>query len=217
MSSKPKMRFMPDPITPSSRLWKHRMLLPKGKSIYWSYKTFGKAVETDYNAGCNDVSKRRVQDVMKIALGYSQRIDPLSYKKPFVEKSNLQFRHDGVIHRKPTRPKKNKVYEIFMDNSIEYRYFHCRTGKDFYVVKYRKAGDFSLAFDGGHVVNEEIDDLKRFCKVFGMDFGELDVLVHMGKLYVIDVNNMPGNGQLFNKISDGDLARELYIEQIKSL
>lgn len=216
------MEFKPDNLRPKSRLWMFRKHLKSDKSIYWSYKPWGgPKIETDYNAGCYDITKRKVQRVMEEALGYTQRVDPTKYEGVFISKGNLQCTHDAVVYDKPIKPKDvdpRKVYSKKFDNSVEIRYFYCRTGEDFYILKGRELDDFSMSFNTAYIYNKTLPGVDKFCKAFGLDFGELDILFGPDdRLYVIDVNNIAGRGGLINRCNDPKLFKRLYINQVKTL
>lgn len=213
-------RFVPEPIRPVSRLYAYKKHLRAGIRIYWNYSVRGDRIPVDYNSGCYDVSKARVHRVMKDALGYNQEVDPETADIPFISKSNYQCTHDGIVHTENCAANPDRVYARYLDNSIEGRYFYCRDGLDFMILKKRERGDFSMDFISGHLEVGPIARVRQFCAAFGLDFGELDILWdEFGRPYVIDVNNVAGNGRLFEKLSKADrqAAKELYIRQIKTL
>ncbi len=216
------MIFAPQPLTPACRLWQFKEHLPENKSMYWLYDTYGHELNTDYNKGCYDVSKSRVHKIHEKALGYSVKIDPLSYGHPFLEKPERQCMHHLFkIHTEPCEPKEGFVYERLLENTFEIRYFFCRTGTDFKLLKTRNENDFShYTIMGIDRDKTRSDFVLKFADLFGLDFAELDIL-HDGKTpYITDVNNVAGMGMTRDKFKHPetyDRLNELYIEQIKTL
>ncbi|HRY32089.1 MAG TPA: hypothetical protein P5531_03880 [Bacteroidales bacterium] len=217
------MIFTPQNLNPGCRLWQYREHIPEGdKTIYWNYDTLGPRIQTDYNAGCFDVSKRRVHDIHLSALGYTAEVDPMTTAFPFVEKSDGQGKHDLFkVRRKNTTPIPGMVYERLFDNTFEWRYFYCRTGFDFYLQKLRPKGDpqgykvLELC-----IVNDRPDYIRVFADAFGVDFCEFDILFQMGRPYIIDVNNVAGarmNRSFFCELGDWGNFGACYILQIESL
>jgi len=215
--------FKPHGLRPQSRIYGYCQHLETEKTIYWCYDTIGEKIKTDYNCGCYDVSKTRVHEIHQKALGYSHKVNPMTCEIPYLEKDERQGRHKCKILTKNQEPEEGKVYEILMDNSREIRYMRCRTGEDYAFDKVRIANDFSMSYITAKVVkNRDLNAdalmaARAFSAEFGLDFGEMDILFHNGLPYIVDVNNVAGAGRLFARCDFPKLARELYIEQIKSL
>jgi len=214
------MKFVPEELNRNCRLYKYRDLLPPDKSIYWCYDSIGPPIETDYNSGCFDVRKSKVHKVHLEALGYTMAVDPSTCRTPFLSKSLHQCKHEDIhVHTENCSPRPDRIYELYMDNLREIRYFYCNRGQDFIVMKYRRSSYFT-SFDYG-TARPAADRLRRtvdeFCAEFGIDFAELDILLHEGKPYIIDVNNIAGNGLLMLKIDNPAWAERQYIKQIKTL
>lgn len=212
------MNFKPQNLEPVSRLYHYRNYIQSDKSIYWNYTTFGEQIETDLNKGCFNVSKKKVHVVHEKTFGYSLKVNPKTYKGKFIEKSEFQGRHDVIIHDKPCEPKYDKVYEKLLNNSTEYRYFYHK--EPFVVKKSRVKNDFTMSFLEAELTTftkKQHEQIHEFCKEFGIDFAELDILIHRKRLYIIDVNNIAGNGNFFANCKNGSEIEQLYINQIKSL
>ena len=213
------MIFKPQPLQPVSRLFHYKDYLTSNKSIYWDYRTYGEQVETDLNKGCYNMDKNKLHAIHNEVLGYSAKIDPETFKGTYIEKSIHQGRHDAVICTENQSPKADKVYERYLDNSIEYRYFYHKNFP-FVVKKTRQKGDFSMGFESAELwkfTDKQNEQIKLFCEAYGIDFAELDVIIYRKKIYIIDVNNMAGNGLFFQKFKDGEACEKLYIKQLQNL
>lgn len=217
------MEFKPDQLTPACRLWNFREHLTEEGSMYWLYATKGIEIpDVKYNRGCYDMTKSRLHDVHMKALGYSAKIDPHTYNGQFLEKPEQQCMHHLFkIHSTPCEPREGFVYERLLDNTVEIRYFYCRTGIDFYMIKHRKINHFNeyMVIDIMlHV--ERMDFVEKFCDEYGIDFAELDILYNGSTPYITDVNNVAGQGMPALKFlypMDFNLYEKYYTEQIKSL
>lgn len=205
------MKGVPSEITKQSRLGHFLDYAPKG-TIYWNFETFGEQIETKWNAGCCDVSKEKVHKCMEKAFGYSQKINPENYIGTYVEKSNLQAKHDGKLLGKPKKSEEGKVYEKYLNTGdvghyTEWRLFYFQ-GVKFALLKYKPIND-RFGFKADYTVyfeplqgftEEEVSNIDKFCQLFGVDLCELDIMKDQkGNPYIIDVNNMAG-GTDDNKI-----------------
>jgi hypothetical protein len=215
------MIFKPHELNAQCRLWQFREHLPTDGSMYWLYDTYGTREDVKYNAGCYDVSKSRVHAIHEEALGYSAKVNPRTAVTPFLEKPELQCRHNQFsIVNQNCEPKDGFVYERLFDNRTEIRYFFCRTGEDFLLIKHREQDDFLSYLIYDVIIQERSLFVSRFCDLFGIDFAELDILFDGNTPYITDVNNIAGMGMTANKFvnpDDYDLVNKLYINQIKSL
>ena len=168
------------------------------------------------NAGCNDISKRRVAECFEQVFGYSLDVNPLTYKGKMVVKSDYNATHDGREIMGPITKSdldKNCVYNICIDNSedsesvVDYRVLFIGGVARFC---YRKMRPQHIRFSTTntsvslHKTKEifsenEIKKINHFCKLMGLDYGEIDCLRgrNSKKLYIIDVNKTqagPPNG-----------------------
>ena len=213
--------FKPQGLRTISRLALYVDFIKTEKTIYWNYGTYGDQIETDYNAGCWDVSKDKIHDVHERVAGYSAKVDPVRQKAPFLEKSTHQGRHDCKVRRGNCEPEPERVYELLMDNTFEIRYMLCRPGQDFLFEKVREKNDFSMGYISAKVQTDIDPELQLFVRAFAAEyrlhFAELDILYHENRPYIIDVNNIAGCWRLFAKCDEPKFAKELYIKQVKSL
>lgn len=219
------MIFYPEQPKNPSRVMRYLDLMDSRNVIYWSYKvktSMSEGLKCNINRGCWDVSKEKVQRVFHKTFGYRLSVDPRTHKGTCIEKG-MGHTHSGRILRCPVQPKEGKVYEKLIDARVspnevsELRVFWCLG--QYFVIEKIKSNMF------GHSANDVIlresgvfDDIEEkriadFCQEFGMDFGELDILRDSdGLIYVIDVNNVPGEGGIFN-----ERAEELYKNQVRCI
>ena len=159
------------------------------------------------NGACHDISKRRVAEAFETVFGYPLAADPTTYEGPMVEKSDANYRHDGVVVAGPiASPRSDRVYQVCVDareggEFIDYR-THVSGGE--IPVVYRKTkplGDarFTEITSGSLVDPEAVYSLEErrgllsLCEEMGAEFAELDVLrdATTGQVYVVDVNVTP--------------------------
>ncbi len=157
------------------------------------------------NGYCIDIGKEKVQSVFEEVFGYALGVDPLTFEGDVVEKSDENAKHDGRIITCPITTRKNGyVYQRFVEN--------CYDGKMVEDIRVPIVGDeipfvylkrrcISERFanensscemiETGEALSQgEVDQLIRFSKGMGLDFGGLDVLRdrNCGKIFVVDVN-----------------------------
>ncbi|MEM1116387.1 MAG: hypothetical protein AAF845_12145 [Bacteroidota bacterium] len=160
------------------------------------------------NAGCCDISKRRVGIAFEAAFGYPLTIDPTTYDGPMVEKSDENYAHDGVVLAGPiAAPRPDRVYQVCVDARegddvfIDYR-THVSGGHIPVVFrKPRPSGERRFADvldcemrDPADVFDaEERRRILALCDHMGVEFAELDILRdrETGRIYVVDVNVTP--------------------------
>ncbi len=195
-------------------------------ALYWSYHrlkgevdgTLKKLIERDQiiNAGCIDIRKSKVEQVMKKAFGYNAVIDPK--KEPlFIEKSELQAAHvvlgdSARIITEFEGEKEGFIYLKLIDNRVndfmvrDYRVYYF-DGRIPFVRTTDKPIDqrFRGSSCGVVKVTEDIESLfskkeiagiKRFCKLYPVDFTELDVIRDKDdRIYIVDNNPVAGNSK----------------------
>ena len=160
------------------------------------------------NIRCNDISKRKVDEVHQTVFGYRLSVSPLEFQGQCVKKSNDNATHDGVVIQcPPTVVDKDSVYQRLVNNKKDRDYIEdIRVPVfgniiPFCYLKHRRIGDrfsnentsASLCERDAILSRSEVALLLRLCRGMGLDYGELDVLRDSddGKLYVVDVNNTP--------------------------
>lgn len=159
------------------------------------------------NGACHDISKRRVAEAFERVFGYPLAVDPTIYDGPMVEKSDANYRHDGVVVEGPiAAPRPDRVYQVCVDAREDDAFVDYRThvsGGEIPVV-YRKTKPLGrerfTEITGGSLVDpeavysaEERRGLVGLCEEMGADFAELDVLrdTATSRIYVVDVNVTP--------------------------
>jgi hypothetical protein len=164
------------------------------------------------NAQCTDISKKRVGRVFEEVFGYALDVDPRVTSGPLVRKSDINAAHDGRIITGPIsqaeyeRDSESVVYSVQVNNVDgefidDLRVLWCDHVAP---MLDRKRRPVTSRFGHGgtgvfiepvasHFTPEEVELLGRFCRAFGLDYGELDVLRDRdsGRLYVVDVNKTP--------------------------
>ena len=160
------------------------------------------------NIHCNDISKTHLENVFSEIFGYGMAVDPRNYQGAYVQKSDANAQHDGKILHTPTKPEAGYVYQKLINNKcgadtvLDIRIGVCKEDISFALKKYRSIHD---RFDNTNQIEivdadavlsiQEQADIIRFCKAFGLDYGELDILrdADDGKIYIVDVNNTPAS------------------------
>ena len=155
----------------------------------------------------NDISKTRVDAVMRAVFGSGLAVDPLTTHGPLVEKADANALHDGRIVAGPlstTTP--GRVYQRLIRGKHvgplveEMRVPVVGERVPFVHLKYKKGRDPLALSVRGTIVEPsavlepyECASLVRFAHVLGIDFGELDAMRDHadGRLYVFDANNTP--------------------------
>ena len=184
--------------------------------VRWQDATHGKVdkvldglskSERVINIDCLDISKKHVDRVFSKVFGYSTIIDPLTFKGKFVEKSDANGKHDGIILDGPIEEVRNgKIYQRLIDNTsgtqfvVDMRVPVFGANIPFVFLKYKPIENrFKLSVKGDLTqVNkvcstEEMEKCLSFCREMGLDYGELDLARDRsnGYLYILDVNNTP--------------------------
>lgn len=169
------------------------------------------------NANCLDISKSRVDAVMRSVFGYGISVDPLTYMGEMVAKREENDRKSALkLVAGPLEPEQvepGTVYQRLIDTHLEDgRIQDLRvcifSGKPrFTVLKQRDDSDRFDPEQGSSVVvdetaelfaDEDVQLIARFCAEMGLDYGELDVLRDQdGRLFVVDCNKTPGTGMVY--------------------
>lgn len=193
--------------------------------MWYSFKTVDDTplLPKTINAGCRDVRKTRVESVFKEVFGYGSFVDPKT--DAAVEKSNSQCDPHLRLTEPPYAARPGFVYRRFVDTrhlSPRGRYVDIRLpiiGQHitFAFLKERKElgkkdwCDVRVADPFSVLSRSHVFKVIDFCRAFGLDFGDLDILMHEdGTIYIIDVNNGAFDGMFFRiQEKDVDLAKAI--------
>lgn len=156
------------------------------------------------NNGCRNIGKDYVELVFESVFGYSSTVNPMAHKGRIVEKTIKQDDKKNIrFVMCPTRPRKGFIYQKFIDTGlVDIRVFVAQQKMQFVIYKKKKSEIFLRGLESVEMLEAkqvfseyEINKINQFCKAFGLDFGEIDVLRDKdGRIYIIDVNNIAGNG-----------------------
>jgi hypothetical protein len=210
----------PDPVRLPETLWKVLRVLglravgepgPRlACAVHWTLATVAPASTRPdaVNAGCLDISKRRVDAAMHAVLGYGAGIDATAHEGMLVAKSDENARHDGRVLQGPvTAPEPGVVHQRLVDTELspgvleELRVPVIAGGVPLVYRKRRPVVDrfghgpsaASIASPREVMSRAELAAVVAVCGHVGLDFGEADVLRDRtdGRLYVVDVNRTP--------------------------
>ncbi len=156
------------------------------------------------NFKCRDISKSTVAAAFQQATGRALAVDPRTHDGPMVEKSELNGAHDGRIVEGPREPLADKTYQRVVDNTIDGGMVEdlrctCVAGKPILVLRKRRQQARRFANENSEVVladpascftAAEMDEIRRFTQVLGLDWGGIDVLrdAGSGEIYFVDAN-----------------------------
>ncbi len=190
------------------------------------------------NIDCADISKEKVERVFKETFSYGMSINPEIYNGKCVRKSNTNGKNDGRVIDCPTEPEEGYVYQKVINNQYgdtvtDYRVMIVKDEIPLVIQRYR---DISSRFSKNKktiAVNtndcfspDEIKNILLFCRNFGLDYGELDILRNRddNKIYIVDVNNTPAlqrhaqgiSRQIYYKIYLKKVAKAFESEFVKN-
>lgn len=176
-----------------------------------------------FNRNCINISKSVVHDIYRTCSGIDLNVNPLIYTGKYVEKSDRNASHDGIVLCNPiSKQRTGKVYMKLVDNITDLRNGE-QMVEDLRVVVfgeniplvYRKYRPISMRFSNKNSFVEissiydeftksEQSIIRSFCKMISLDYGELDVIRdHESQIaYIIDVNKTPFGPP--NGISEND-------------
>jgi hypothetical protein len=173
------------------------------------------------NRYLNNITKSHVDKIFAEVFGYSSFADTTQHGF-CVRKSERQSAHDGVITKMPCTQEDGFIYQKWIDNrmSIDMIYdirvpFFMGAIPLLFIKGKSIEGTFEntlsafrnyfMAPPEEWLTAEEIQKVVLFSAEIGLDLGEIDLLRDnsTGKLYIIDVNNIPG-GSVFNYIEKGE-------------
>ena len=159
------------------------------------------------NRRCADISKRHVARVFGEVFGYTLEVDPRTHGGLMVRKSDANAPHDGTILTGPVNDESPEiVYQKLVDNVVGGFVEDLRLPIFGEIIPYcllkrmpipdrfiNENGTGTICEVEDVLTREEIATVLRFCRAFGLDYGELDVLRDNadGRIYIVDVNNTP--------------------------
>ena len=191
------------------------------------------------NINCTNVTKKKIDEIQEQVFGYKLCVDPFIYRGKGVIRNNKQaqgYRNLIKVVNFPIKVEEQKLdkydpnyilYQKFIDTydkngfRIELRVIICidKIPLVFYKkfddkkkpFKHRHSQDLFIPVDPNVVFTDfELNKILEYSKKIGLDFGEIDILKKNDKIYVTDVNNLPGNGSFINSIKkDGESVVKL--------
>lgn len=161
-----------------------------------------------WNIDCRDISKRRVDEAMRVVFGYGAEVDPLTWHGTCAVKTDENARGRGGVVVAPIRdPDPRMVYQRLIEcrehgRTVNYRVPVIAGSLPLCYVLERAPIVEHLKTDATACRLVETDDLfsaveqqqiLALCREIHLDFGELDVLRDDvdGRIYVIDANKTP--------------------------
>jgi len=192
-----------DYISRNSKLWNC-----DEKTGAWNPGQVGRFI----NNKCTDISKRRVASIFQDVFGYSLEVDPTTHQGLIVQKANLNATNAGKVIEGPMsiaefeRLSNEVVLNIHVNNIVGDLVEDLRIPWLGHIspTLYRKQRPVLERFSNAntrvfiepvsdHLTEEEIEKFSEFCRVFGLDFGEVDCLRDRETrlLYIVDVNKTP--------------------------
>lgn len=195
-------------------------------AVHWDYRDVNHIKEMFLddnrlvlNMRLTDVTKSNVDKVFTKVFGYSSmaNTDGFGY---CIKKSERQAAHDGEFVKLPCEKEEGFIYQKVIDNRID-----TGTVVDLrlpifmgeiplvFVKRKSNKGAFEIQLGThapyvdrveNHFTHNELYLISKFCKIIGLDIGELDVLRDnsSGKIYIVDVNNIPGSNMV-NSLENG--------------
>jgi hypothetical protein len=168
----------------------------------------GPSADTVLNAGCTDISKRRVESASLAVFGYGIAVDPTTHVGPMVAKSDLNSAHDGAVIEGPIAvPDPGKVYQRVLDAEIRPGVvgdLRALVVGSTIAAAYRKERRLRERFADVHrrvtfVAPESLFSADEQALILAVsrelqaDLAGIDLIRDRvdGRLYVLDVNNTP--------------------------
>ncbi|HUC01823.1 MAG TPA: hypothetical protein VMA75_02880 [Candidatus Paceibacterota bacterium] len=175
------------------------------------------------NGRCGDISKARVDRIFLETFGYGLTIDPRTHRGSYVKKTDTNALHIATIEAAPAEPENGFVYQKLIDNkgdsdtTTDIRTFIFDDTIPFTLYRNHDINDrfgdetiVAARVDANKAFSkEEQAQIIRFCKNFGLDYGELDILrdKNDGRIYIVDVNNTPSGPHPGVHMSKADYGR----------
>ena len=164
------------------------------------------------NRHCNNVLKDYVDKRWEKIYGYGIRLSPMLWTGYCIKKPLEQGTNSGEIIKCPTIAEEGYIYTKIVDTRISYdtiqdlRVFIMKGDIILTIIKKKSVvnifeNEYRYEFVDKKDVfsDEEIEKILKFSEDY-LDFGEIDILRSNfdGKIYVVDVNNIPGYGYFVN-------------------
>jgi hypothetical protein len=170
------------------------------------------------NGEVRTAHKTFVEECHRAIFGYGMAVDPTAYHGEMIEKSVHNATHDGLMIQGPIRAEEVKPEKVYQKNIIarspDGNYVDIRVSVfdriPTWAVEHWKTPEHR--FNGGsrayNLVSmrpeemfsiQEVDLIGRFCALYRLDYGELDLLRDSddGRLYILDVNPTPGTNRFY--------------------
>ena len=180
-------------------------------AIAWQDTTFRNLQYLDnlhdvINKNCNDVSKEKVDEIFTNVFGYSSFVNPETYVKEYVKKSNYNGVRDGKILNQQETKEEDYIYQKLIHNEVDdllvedLRVFIIKEKivllqrkKRFIDRRFGQSSYSAVNVDyNSEFSKDEITKIELFCARLNMDYGELDLCRDDdGKLYIVDANHTP--------------------------
>lgn len=224
------IRFTPEPLISCQKLdWLRRMgcfqAVEKDEDITFNWNWTGtkfKPMLGAVNGSCTDTSKAFVDHCFSKVYGYSSAAGPDD--RIAVEKSNgtngakdCRFieKFDGY-NKKP-----GHFYQKYLvdcgDEITEHRFVIMDWQPVICLVKKKAITRNNIPGKVTRYLFAEVPSralkMALFCEMFGMQYGELDLIYYRGMPYIIDCNPTPGDAAWVNMPSD---LAERYINEYKT-
>ena len=195
-----KIGFYPDKPMSCQKVWyfkrnlnfKFTEINDSDVCILWDKEfTINKEQKGLINGGCLDTTKLVVDKAFDHVFGYSTQVDEGICGR----KSIYQSRKDLKVIDYDGNPQKGYIYQKIFKDPLEIRMIIFDRQIDcIRLFNARKdAMDYTLDLDL-FTSREERNKIISFCHYFKLDYGEIDCMRdEKGKLYIIDVNNIPGD------------------------
>lgn len=159
------------------------------------------------NRSCVDVSKEKIAEIFRQTFQYEVATNPQNHSGYCVKKSNYNSWHDGEIIECPIASKKlGFAYQKLLHNLSDSKYhqdyrvpvvcdyipfvsprFHDKNDRFNKVVwaEYKPTEDIFS--------KEEVRCILQFCRILGLDYGELDIIRDNfdARIYIVDANHTP--------------------------
>ena len=171
------------------------------------------------NIGCEDIRKRKNEEIMKNAFGYNSLAVPGD--KFILEKSEFQGRHEMKLVKR-IGARKDYIYVRLLDNRISDT--HVRDYRIFifdYKIRGVMTKDKPLSDRYGGAINADVqwvnnpftDDqiakIEKYCRLYKTHYTELDAVIEKGQLYIVDNNNVPSYNPAMKLIFEADNKKYL--------